>query len=46
MSIQGHPVGEADAWVADVAIRHNMPLVTHNRKHFDGIPGLTVISES
>ena len=46
MSIKGRPVGEADAWVAAVAIRHGMPLITHNRKHFDGIPGLTVVSEA
>ena len=46
MSIKGRPVGPADAWVAAVALRHGMPLVTHNRKHFDGVPGLTVISEA
>ena len=45
MSIKGRPIAEADAWVAAVALRHGLPLVTHNRKHFDGIPGLTVISE-
>jgi predicted nucleic acid-binding protein len=46
MSLKGRPMGQGDAWVAAVAIRHGMPLVTHNRKHFEGIPGLTVISES
>ena len=46
VSIKGRPVDPADAWVAAVAIRHGMPLVTHNRRHFDGIPGLTVISEA
>ena len=45
MSIKGRPMGEGDAWVAAVALRHGLPLVTHNRKHFDGIPGLMVISE-
>lgn len=45
MSAKGRPMNPADAWVAAVAIRHAMPLVTHNRKHFEGIPGLTVISE-
>jgi tRNA(fMet)-specific endonuclease VapC len=45
MSIKGRPVAQADAWVAAVALRHGMPLVTHNRRHFDGIPGLTIISE-
>jgi tRNA(fMet)-specific endonuclease VapC len=45
MSVIGRPVAEADAWVAAVTIRHDMPLVTHNRKHFERIPQLTVISE-
>ena len=45
MSIRGRPVAEADAWIAAVAIRHAMPLITHNRKHFEGIPNLMVISE-
>jgi predicted nucleic acid-binding protein len=45
MSLKGRPMGHADAWVAAVALRHGMPLVTHNRRHFEGIPGLAVISE-
>lgn len=45
MSLKGRPMAHGDAWVAAVALRHGMPLVTHNRKHFEGIPGLTVISE-
>jgi predicted nucleic acid-binding protein len=39
-------MGHGDAWVAAVALRHGMPLVTHNRKHFEDIPDLTLISES
>ena len=35
-----------DSWIAATAIRHAMPLVTHNRKHFEAVPGLTVISET
>ena len=38
-------LNEGDAWIAAVALRNGMPLVTHNRRHFEGIPGLTVISE-
>jgi tRNA(fMet)-specific endonuclease VapC len=45
MSIKGRPLAEGDAWIAAVALRHGIPLVTHNRKHFEGIPGLTLISE-
>ena len=46
MSIKGHPIAPGDAWVAAAALRHKLPLVTHNRKHFDPLPGLTVISEA
>jgi tRNA(fMet)-specific endonuclease VapC len=44
-SIKGKPMEAGDAWIAATAIRHALPLVTHNRKHFDGIAGLRVISE-
>ncbi len=33
-----------DWWVAACALRHGLPLVTHNPRHFQGIPGLEVIS--
>ena len=46
MSIKGRPMGPGDAWVAATALRHGLPLVTHNRKHFENIPGLAVISEA
>ena len=45
MTIKGRPVTANDAWVAAVALRHGLPLVTHNRKHFEPVPGLTIISE-
>jgi|SRR5579863_415939 len=35
-----------DLWIAACAVRHNLPLITNNRKHFEGIPGLNVISEA
>jgi predicted nucleic acid-binding protein len=35
-----------DLWIAASAIRHNLALITNNRKHFEGIPGLNVISEA
>ena len=35
-----------DRWIAACAIRHNLPLVTNNRKHFDNIHGLTIITET
>jgi tRNA(fMet)-specific endonuclease VapC len=33
-----------DLWIAATAVRHKLSLVTNNRKHFDGIPGLNLIS--
>ena len=45
-SIPGRPVNPGDAWIAATALRHGIPLVSHNKKHFEGIPGLKVISES
>lgn len=35
-----------DLWIAASAVRHNLPLITNNRRHFEGIPGLNVISEA
>jgi tRNA(fMet)-specific endonuclease VapC len=44
-SIKGRPVEPKDAWIAAAAVRHGLPIVTHNRRHFEGIQGLQVISE-
>jgi predicted nucleic acid-binding protein len=35
-----------DRWIAACALCHDIPLVTHNRIHFEGIPGLKFISEA
>lgn len=42
----GIVIAANDLWIASSAIRHSIPLVTNNRKHFERIPGLTLISES
>lgn len=42
----GWPIGAADAWVAATALLHGIPLVTHNRSHYLGVEGLTLISEA
>ena len=43
----GLQVGGADSWIAATAMLYGIPLVTHNRKHFEVLePDLTVISES
>ena len=41
----GKAIALNDAWIAACALRHDVPLVTYNARHFEGIPGLRVISE-
>ncbi len=42
----GRPIAAADAWIAATALHLGVALITHNRNHFIGVDGLTVISES
>jgi tRNA(fMet)-specific endonuclease VapC len=42
----GRPIRTADAWVAATALLYNIPLVTHNRNHYVGVDGLSVVSEA
>jgi len=43
---RGRPLQPADAWIAATALLHDLPLITHNRWDFEGISGLSVISEA
>jgi tRNA(fMet)-specific endonuclease VapC len=43
---RAQPIGVADAWIAASALRHGCDLVTHNPTDFQGITGLTIISEA
>jgi predicted nucleic acid-binding protein len=36
----GQGIGFADSLQAGICLRHDLPLVTRNRRHFDRIPGL------
>src|ERR1700751_5740748 len=36
-SMHGPAISESDAWIAATALRHNIPLVSHNKKHFENI---------
>lgn len=40
---QGQPISENDVWIAACCIRHGLPLVTLNRRHFQRVPGLQVL---
>lgn len=42
----GTPIAPNDAWIAACAVRHAVPIVTHNAKHFGGISSLEIITES
>jgi tRNA(fMet)-specific endonuclease VapC len=42
----GNPIDTGDAWVASVALSFDIPLVTNNRRHFENIKDLKIISES
>src|ERR1051325_1422880 len=36
----------ADAWIAATALHYQLPVVTHNLRHFSRVQGLTVLSHS
>ena len=39
----GRPISCGDCWIAAGALRHGIPLLTHNGKDFEGISGLEVV---
>ena len=41
---RGRRIECTDAWIAATAMRHDVPLVTHNRGDYMGVPGLKLIS--
>lgn len=42
----GKVVADNDLWIAACAVRHSIPLVSNNQTHFEGIPGLILITEA
>jgi tRNA(fMet)-specific endonuclease VapC len=42
----GKSVAVSDLWIAACAQRHSLRLVTNNRRHYDAIPGLDIVSEA
>jgi tRNA(fMet)-specific endonuclease VapC len=40
----GRTIAPQDAWIAATAVRHQLPLVTHNTGDFQHIPGLDIRS--
>ncbi|HZR94019.1 MAG TPA: type II toxin-antitoxin system VapC family toxin [Gaiellaceae bacterium] len=45
-AIKGRPVPVNDAWIAACCLRHDLPLATLNRRHFEHIRGLVLVPES
>ncbi|HET8670921.1 MAG TPA: type II toxin-antitoxin system VapC family toxin [Candidatus Saccharimonadales bacterium] len=42
----GRPIETADAWMAATALLYEVPLITHNGRHYAGVSGLQVITEA
>jgi tRNA(fMet)-specific endonuclease VapC len=40
----GMQIDPNDAWIAACAARHAVPLVTHNKKHFEGMSSLELVT--
>jgi tRNA(fMet)-specific endonuclease VapC len=40
----GKPIACGDCWIAATAVRHGIPLVTHNVSHYAEIPRLNVVT--
>ena len=43
---KGRPMSESDTWIAATARALDVPLVTHNRRDFEFLDDLTLISQS
>ncbi|MEW6606168.1 MAG: type II toxin-antitoxin system VapC family toxin [bacterium] len=41
----GKPMSLHDEWIAACAVRHGVPLVTHNANDFKGVSALDIITE-
>jgi tRNA(fMet)-specific endonuclease VapC len=40
----GQPIGMADSLIAGIALVHDLPFLTRNRRHFARVPGLTLVA--
>jgi predicted nucleic acid-binding protein len=40
----GRPIGSEDCWIAARALKHRIPLITHNGRDYQNISGLQVLS--
>lgn len=42
----GRSISVADAWVAATALVNDAPLITHNRRHFEAVEGLMLLTKA
>ena len=40
----GNPIGDFDLLIGATAIRHDLTLLTNNRRHFERMDGLRIVS--
>ena len=45
LSSSGFPIGMGDSLIAGIALAHDLPLLTRNRKHFENVENLSLIPE-
>jgi predicted nucleic acid-binding protein len=43
---KGHPIENADAWIAATALALGVPLLTHDPADYAAVDGLKVITEA
>ena len=43
MEQKGAAIGMADSLIAGIALENNLPLLTRNRRHFEGVDGLRIV---
>lgn len=46
LRLQGLVITCGDAWIAAAALQQNIPLVTHNARHYSAIDGLSLITQA
>ncbi len=44
LQADGRTIGDHDAWIAALALRHRRSLANRNDRHFSRVPGLTIRS--
>jgi predicted nucleic acid-binding protein len=42
----GRPMLPGDCWIAATALRHGIPLITHNSADYQGVAGLKIITHT